>query len=391
MENTDQNDNKNSNHRRSIGRRNAQHRRSGANRKVGLFNDEEIFAPTENTNKIVVDNSVSESENPSNNTQTKETSPPPPPPPSPPQNNILLSCIDIKVVDKTKTPQHTTALPNNTIVSDNNNSDSTLNTNNLAQTTQNHKQSIVVPDPSSIDFINGSKIKCNEKSLDVFTSENLNIKANKNIIIEASNTGIGTSSPTEMLDVCGNIKLNDNLVFSVNNVDNIMSFKQFMCSRNMYSLPSVHNQPLSLTRTTVLNKSNYNKPLFGSYHLNLQFDDSTIMVNQLNISVNEDGSITIPQDVNGQYLEIYANMEMLPISNKTILSFDLSGLDNSQYNVIDTKYIEKTGVFNVTFGPYMIAPGEIDTPSKYICKITNNTNHIVNIRKYKLIVKSLYL
>lgn len=261
------------------------------------------------------------------------------------------------------------------------------NNNNANQSINMCKHSII--GTSNIEYMNGSYIKTNDMNLDIFTNNNLKIKTNQKIIVDTSNMGIGNIEPTEMLDVSGNIRLNKDIIFLVNDVNNILSFNDFISTNQLSALPSINHQPVSLTRISILNNTTYNKPLIGDKEMLLNLNND-ILVNQLNLGFN--GSvITTSNDMNAQYLEIYSNIEILPISNKTTLSLDISGVGNNLYEIIDTKYLEKNGTFYLTFGPHLFTPNQMTSCSDYVLKLKNHTSNIVTVKKYKLVFKSYYL
>lgn len=224
----------------------------------------------------------------------------------------------------------------------------------------------LINDVSGINFCDGTYIG-HGNSFDISTNEILHIKSSQYIVNDAI------------------LKLNNKLIF-VNNGENIMSFNDFSSNTQLVQLPSIHSQPISLTRTSIFNNDiSFNISDGGKSIINF----GNIIKNQLNLTLN--GNIITPSiDLSGQYVEIYCNIEVVG-SNNTSLSLDISGIDCSFFEIIDSREISKSGTFYLTFGPHIFFPEEWAGCSQFNFLIVNNANQPINILNVKTIFKSYYL
>jgi len=226
----------------------------------------------------------------------------------------------------------------------------------------------LINDVSGIYFCDGTYIG-HGASFDISTNELLHIKTSQYTLID------------------NDLKLNNNLIF-VNNGDNTMSFDDFSSNTQIVQLPSINSQPISLSRISIFNSDiSGTLPASGSYILPF----GNIIKNQLNLSLN--GNIISPSiDISGQYVEIYLNLKIVTASNVTDFSFDISGVDCTFYQSIDSRSVaKKNSTFYITFGPHIFIPEEWATCTQFIFKLVNNENSNVIINQTKVIFKSYYL
>lgn len=183
------------------------------------------------------------------------------------------------------------------------------------------------------------------------------------------------------------MKLNNDLVF-INNGENVMSFNDFSSNTQLVQLPSIHSQPVGLTRVTIF-KSDISFNLVSKTSSIINF--GTIVKNQLNLTLSGGGTIISPSlDLSGQYVEVYVNVEV-NASNNTSVSLDISGIDCSFLEIIDNREISKTGRFYLTYGPHIFLPEEWAGCSLFNFILDNNGNQDVEILNIKIIFKSYYL
>jgi hypothetical protein len=154
---------------------------------------------------------------------------------------------------------------------------------------------------------------------------------------------------------------------------------------NSAIVPSIDNNPVSLTRISILNNE-------VGYSLPLGFTEITygdIVKNQLNLGI--DGSIISPSlDIQGQYVELYANVKV-NAPNNTHFSLDISGVECAFYHIIDDRTVAKSGMYYLTFGPHMFIPNEWEDCPQFMFKFNNHGTGTISVIEAKLIFKSYYL
>ncbi|ULY68603.1 hypothetical protein [Chlorella virus XW01] len=182
----------------------------------------------------------------------------------------------------------------------------------------------------------------------------------------------------------GNVEINGNLTF-INNGNNVMSFSDFSSNTQNVQLPSIHNNPVSLTRISIFeNDISYNLPL--GYNV-ISFGN--IIKNQLNLSIS--GNVISPSiELSGTYVEIYANIK-INAPNNTRFSLDISGIDCNFYEILGDRDIIKVGTYYVTLGPHMFQPYEWINCQNFNFILNNYGNNAITIIKSNIIFKSYYL
>jgi hypothetical protein len=83
-------------------------------------------------------------------------------------------------------------------------------------------------------------------------------------------------------------------------------------------------------------------------------------VNQLGITfvdINRTQFI-LPDDLSGQFIEIYV-IQKTNVSNNYSVTVDISSINNTYNENIDTRYYNKVGPVTSTFGPHMVRADEI--------------------------------
>jgi hypothetical protein len=228
-------------------------------------------------------------------------------------------------------------------------------------------------DVSGIYFCDGTYIG-HGSSFDISTSEVLHFKSSQNVLLDS------------------NLKLNNDLIF-INNGENKMTFSDFSSNTQLVQLPSINNQPVSLTRMSIFYNSGVSGTLNAGIGSIFILPFGTIVKNQLNLSIDSSTNIISPSvDISGQYVEIYLNLEITTGGNNTEFSFDISGVDCSFYESIDTNAITiKNKTFYLTFGPHIFIPEQWANCTQFIFQLVNNENSDVTINKSKIIFKSYYL
>jgi hypothetical protein len=188
-----------------------------------------------------------------------------------------------------------------------------------------------------------------------------------------------------------NITVNNNLIFNFNNTNYVMTFSDFSSNTQMVALPSINNQPISLMRTSILYNPNFLQTLPGGSGNVLILDlSNSIVENQLNLGIS--GNIISPSlDISGQYVELYANIEITPSVNNTEISFDISGVDCNFLEIIDTRYTSRINNYYLTYGPHMFIPSQWANCGQFVFKLTNHLNGSVTIRALKIVFKSYYI
>jgi hypothetical protein len=202
-----------------------------------------------------------------------------------------------------------------------------------------------------------------------------------------------TIDPSNTLIINGNLEVNelttikDDLVF-VNNGNNVMSFSDFSSNTQNVQLPSIHSQPVSLTRVSLFyNDVSYN--LSGTLGASVEVPFGQIIKNQLNLDIS--GNIISPSlDISGQYVELYVNVE-INVGNNTAFQLDISGVDCTFFEIIDNIETTKSGTYYVTFGPHIFIPEQWENCGQFIFKFVNGRNQVINIQKTKIVFKSYYL
>jgi len=288
------------------------------------------------------------------------------------QNSIIFNATGTHLNSATQNVKPIRNEYNNKILLYNNtNGEITCYDNNIFNISGNLDLSCnLIQDVSGIYFCDGTYIG-HGSSFDISTNEILHIKSSQYILTET------------------NLKLNNDLVF-INNGENVMSFNDFSSNTQLVQLPSIHNQPVSLTRVSIF-KSNisFNLQPGTINRQNINFDN--IIKNQLNLILSGGGTIISPSiDLSGQYVEIYSNIE-INASNNTSVSLDISGIDCSFFEIIDSRQISKSGIYYLTYGPHIFLPEEWAECTQFNFLLDNNGNNNVQILNVKTIFKSYYL
>jgi hypothetical protein len=189
------------------------------------------------------------------------------------------------------------------------------------------------------------------------------------------------------INIDGLTRIKGNLVLE-DNGDNILSFSDFSSNTQNTQLPSINNQPISLTRISIFyNDISYNIPSSGEVVIPF----GTMIKNQLNLELS--GNNILPSfDISGQYIELYANIEIFTIVNNTDFSLDISGLGCDFYEIIDSRSVtKKNRKYYLTLGPHIFLPEQWNNCNEFVFKIINNISNSFNVIKTKIVFKSYYL
>lgn len=148
-------------------------------------------------------------------------------------------------------------------------------------------------------------------------------------------------------------------------------------------------QPFSIQRLSVfVNDVSFNLPNGTTQIYSL----GTAKVNQMDLSFQDASNtiITASPGIANQFVELYVNM-LVNASNNTNLDVEISGLNSSFLEIIDSRSISKTGIYNVNFSNHMVAPEEFTPGDQYVFKINNFGSQAVDILKMTTTIKSFFV
>jgi hypothetical protein len=214
------------------------------------------------------------------------------------------------------------------------------------------------------------------------------------------NTGIVKIRNT--LDMCGN-NIRDvssllfrnttyltSAVFSGNSSNDIRSLIY-----NNDGSTNVSN-PVSIMRYShFVNDVSFNIPTAGTRYV-LRFGNQD--VNQLNLTFADisKSQFIIPNDLSGQYIEIFCVTKFNIAANNTEISMDISSVNNTYREILDIKYFNKSAAgtvqYTTTYGPHVIRANEFNsgkTYSIYITPAISNAN--TKFLRSEIIMKSYYV
>ena len=112
-------------------------------------------------------------------------------------------------------------------------------------------------------------------------------------------------------------------------------------------------------------------------------------LNQLKLTTINGNTIKRTPDISGQYIEIYANIDISANQNNIIIYLDMSGSVDF-HTSIDTINTNRKNNYYLTFGPHIITPEDNWTDTEDIQFVINSTRDI-DISRYKIMFTSYFL
>jgi hypothetical protein len=222
---------------------------------------------------------------------------------------------------------------------------------------------------NNITFCDGTYIGPGT-SFDISTNQDLSIKQNSN--------------ETLRIDISGDFYFNST---------NRLSFRDMSSNYQNVELPTIHTQPISLSRLTIFrNDISYNIPKGDTILTN--FNDT--IVNQLNLGISGSNNefISPSIDISGQMIEIYTNILVETDNNDSAIEFDISSVEGVNFfeEIGSTNVEGKNNQYYLTFGPHMFIPDEWQGSTKFVFKLTNTSqNNAINIIEQKIIFKAYFV
>lgn len=177
---------------------------------------------------------------------------------------------------------------------------------------------------------------------------------------------------------------------SLTQAETEISFNEYYSEKQETSLPSILSQPIILQRKTLFYNSTYETTLPGGIGQSINMTFNTPIINQLNLIIDplDNTNISPSEDIQNQYVEIYVNLEIQG-SNNTGFSLRIIGTGFDE--TIDSRLINKSGIYYLTYGPHIFVPEQWEGTTSFNFALVNNTNASVLIKKYKILFKSNYL
>lgn len=159
-----------------------------------------------------------------------------------------------------------------------------------------------------------------------------------------------------------------NTVFSLNNTINDLSLNYY--SSNLLTIVE------SDTEYSIVTSPNYTIiPLENK------------LINPSNITFNNN-QFTINQALDTRYFEISVNLKInLSSSSHKTFILDVSGVNNSFLENIDTRTISKQGLSNVHFGPLIIYPNKVSLNNIMTLRSNVSNNNHENVVKTIVTIK----
>jgi hypothetical protein len=252
--------------------------------------------------------------------------------------------------------------------------------------------------------INGNLLINNELQFDPITTiskdSNYNMKlfSSGGIILQANND---ISMNCNIVNINGNLDMKNNDILNVSslqlsNSNNSGSFNTTNISSTIQNeqLPSYVvngiSNPLSISRISVFyNNSQYTSIASGITQMVL----GTAIVNQMGLTVDSSNIvISASPAISGQFVELYASVNITTPNNNTEFSIDISGVDigNTFYRNIDNRRVKKRETYNLSFGPLMVLPDEFSSGNQYEFLI-NNIGDEFTVNYTKIVLKSYFV
>jgi hypothetical protein len=122
-------------------------------------------------------------------------------------------------------------------------------------------------------------------------------------------------------------------------------------------------------------------------------------VNQLGITFTDISKtiFTFPNDLSGQFIELYVIQKTYTTANNTAITVDISSINNTYKEDIDTRYyLNQNTFYSSTFGPHMMHSDEIHSNKNYCLytkfKVSGGGGAGTNTKiiRNEVIIKSYY-
>jgi hypothetical protein len=156
------------------------------------------------------------------------------------------------------------------------------------------------------------------------------------------------------------------------------------------------SNPVSIMRYAhFVNDMSFNIPTAGTRYI-LPFGNQD--VNQLNLTFADisKSKFIIPNDLSGQYIEIFCITKFNIGANNTEVTMDISAVNNTYKEILDTKYFNKSAAgvvqYTTTYGPHVIRANEFHSGKTYaIYIIPEISNANTKFLRSEIIMKSHYV
>jgi hypothetical protein len=202
----------------------------------------------------------------------------------------------------------------------------------------------------------------------------------------SGNVGIGKTNPTAKLDVSGTMTVRNTLDVCNNIINDVSSVKfhnnTYLTSSDfsgnttstikslIYNNDGANNisNPVSIMRVSHFTSDiSYNIGTGSTIPLQTPIRFGTQGVNQLGITFIDISKtqFIIPIELSGQYIEIYVIQKTQIPTNNVSVTVDISAINNSYNENLDTRFYDRTSTITSTFGPHMIRADEIHSGKIY--------------------------
>lgn len=157
------------------------------------------------------------------------------------------------------------------------------------------------------------------------------------------------------------------------------------------SLPSIsisgQDHPFSIVRQSVfVNDISFSIPNNTTQIISL----GDAKINQMNLSFPSPTIVQASEEIANTFVELYVNLKV-NASNNTNIQVDISGIDSSFFEVIDSRSVNKAGVYNINFSSHIVPPDAFVGGNQYHFIIDNFGNQPITIQKITTSIKSIVL
>jgi hypothetical protein len=204
----------------------------------------------------------------------------------------------------------------------------------------------------------------------------------------SGNVGIGNLNPTAKLDVSGTMTVRKTLDLCNNIINDVSAVKfhnntyitsgDFSGNSSPLIKSLIYNNngtdnvsnPVSIMRMShFTNDISYNIGT-GSSQITISRTPirfGTVHVNQLDIRFVDISKtqFIFPNELSGQFIEVYVIQKTNIPTNNASVTVDISSINNTYNENLDTRYYDRDAIITSTFGPHMIRADELHVGKIY--------------------------